>query len=296
MKSDCVIVGAGPAGIACSIQLMRYGIKPILFEKEAVGGLIRNANCVENYPGFPQGIRGTELADLLNNHLKYCNIEPLYENVKKCEWVDNRFVITSDIQEIIAKVLVIASGTMPFKNLGFQISDLIKEKIYYEVYPILNVRGKKIAVIGSGDAAFDYALNLSQKNDILLLNRNETVKCLPLLWEQIKNSEHITYHSSVQLENITRKADMLILSIRNKNQPSFYEMTVDCIVPAIGREPCLNFLSKNLIVNQENLEKTGRLHFIGDVRNGLFRQIAISNGDGVKAAMQINMTLMKDCE
>ncbi|MBM3324354.1 MAG: hypothetical protein FJY66_01665, partial [Calditrichaeota bacterium] len=58
---DVVIIGAGPAGIATSIQLKRYHIEPELLEQEEVGGLLRNANWVENYPGFPEGISGAAL-------------------------------------------------------------------------------------------------------------------------------------------------------------------------------------------------------------------------------------------
>ena len=58
------IIGAGPAGIAAAIQLKRYGITPLLLEKNMLGGLLRNANLVENYPGFPVGISGLHLTSL----------------------------------------------------------------------------------------------------------------------------------------------------------------------------------------------------------------------------------------
>ena len=64
------IIGAGPAGLAAAIQLQRYGIDALLLEAEAVGGLLRNANLVENYPGFPQGIPGMELARLFAGQLE----------------------------------------------------------------------------------------------------------------------------------------------------------------------------------------------------------------------------------
>src|SRR4030042_7192079 len=61
---DIIIIGAGPAGLAAAIQLKRYGIRPLLFERAVVGGLLRNANLVENYPGFPRGITGPGLVKL----------------------------------------------------------------------------------------------------------------------------------------------------------------------------------------------------------------------------------------
>ena len=75
------VVGAGPAGIAAAIQLTRYGIKPVVFEGNVIGGLVHNANRVENYPGFPKGIHGHHLAELFTEQLVEANIEVQKETV-----------------------------------------------------------------------------------------------------------------------------------------------------------------------------------------------------------------------
>ena len=65
MKIESVaIIGAGPAGLSTALQLKRQGIKAVLFERDKVGGLLRNANLVENYPGFPGGLSGPKLVSL----------------------------------------------------------------------------------------------------------------------------------------------------------------------------------------------------------------------------------------
>ncbi|MGE5123202.1 MAG: FAD-dependent monooxygenase, partial [Acidobacteriaceae bacterium] len=68
MVEQVIIIGAGPAGLAAAIQLKRYGVQTRLFERKKAGGLLHNANLVENYPGFPQGIAGPALVDLFVRH------------------------------------------------------------------------------------------------------------------------------------------------------------------------------------------------------------------------------------
>ena len=82
MKTEhVIIIGAGPAGLATAIQLKRYGVHPLLFEREQTGGLLRNANLVENYPGFPQGISGLDLVNLFIRQAQNLSIDVTYEEV-----------------------------------------------------------------------------------------------------------------------------------------------------------------------------------------------------------------------
>ena len=67
---DIVIIGAGPAGSAAAIQLRRYNLSPLVFEANQIGGLLRNADRIENYPGFSEGIAGQDLVKLLKDHLR----------------------------------------------------------------------------------------------------------------------------------------------------------------------------------------------------------------------------------
>ena len=81
MSERIGIIGGGPAGIACAIQLNRYGWEPVIFEKDALGGLLRNANLVENYLGFPFGISPDYLLESFEKHLLKYEIDIRYEEV-----------------------------------------------------------------------------------------------------------------------------------------------------------------------------------------------------------------------
>ncbi|MEO0190644.1 MAG: NAD(P)/FAD-dependent oxidoreductase [candidate division WOR-3 bacterium] len=279
-KIKVAIIGAGPAGIACAIQLKRYKIDFVIFERNEPGGLLRNAYLVENYPGFPEGIKGEKLVSLFCKQLEVNRITPVYEDVKNVIY-DKNFVIKTNNRLYQSKILVIASGTMP-KKFDITLPPDSESKIFYEIVHLKTTGNATIAIIGAGDAAFDYALSLCQRNKVYLLNRTRIHKCLPLLFQKAMKNKNIKYVKEFELVTIQLKNKKLVLHSKNKEL-----ISVDYLVVAIGREPNLDFLDKKLEI--EILEKNKKLYMIGDVKNGLFRQTAIAVGEGIKTAMEISM-------
>lgn len=292
VNNDVVIIGAGPAGISAAIQLKRYDIEPILLEKSEAGGLLKEANLVENYPGFPEGISGKHLVSHFIQQLRKTGIEIQFENVLNLDFKNGLFIITTDKRALSSSIVIIASGTKP-KKPDIEIPAGIEDHIHFGVCHLEYVTNKKIAIIGAGDAAFDYALNLSKKNKIIILNRQEKVKCLPLLWRRAMKSEKISYFENVILKRIKPHDDGLILILHNREMNSEYEMYVSYLLFGIGREPCLDFLSDNVKNKLKKLQEIEILYMIGDVKNGYYRQTAIAAGDGIKCAMKVYKKLRR---
>ena len=289
---NVVVIGAGPAGIAAAIQLKRHHIEPILFEQNDVGGLLRNANLVENYPGFPGGITGLALVALFKQQLVNAGVTVHSEKVLELEFREDEFIIETQRRVVQSPVAVIATGTIP-KTTTHIIPENIKPRILYEVYPLLGSKNKKIAVIGAGDAAFDYAFSLSAENEVIILNRRVGTKCLPLLRERCEANKSISYTENITVQEIKDNGSGILLECVKKNSERV-RLTVDYMIFAVGRNPCLNFLGPMLQQDSERLRQAKRLHFVGDVKNGHFRQTAISVGDGVKAAMEISKCIERD--
>lgn len=290
------IIGAGPAGIATAIQLRRYGLQVMIIEKNRIGGLLGNANLVENYPGFPQGISGPNLVRLFEEQLRNSAADIVFEEVVSLRFEKERFVVTTNGRTLYSEIVVIASGTGPIELNDLELFPQFREVVCYDINSILDEKGKRIVIVGAGDAAFDYALNLGASNEVIIVNRGEIVSCIPLLWQRACDTAAISYFDNTRVLRITGHNSNQI-AIECVRQGEIMTLQAHYLVPAVGREPQLSFLPDGGRASLAQLEQKGLIHLVGDVKNGNFRQTAIAVGDGIMAAMKIAGKLsMPTCE
>lgn len=292
MTVDSVaIIGAGPSGIAMAIQLKRYGVEPVIFEKDEPGGLLKNANLVENYPGFPRGVTGSELVELMVTQLMDSRVMVIPDEVTNLDFRGDAFVLRTGKRRYQFKRIAVASGTKPVKASTSEVSNLNPRVVHYEVYPILKEKWKKIVIIGAGDAAFDYALNLAWQNEVVILNRGSLLASLPLLVERARSHPNITYHQNIAISRLELDESGSRVDLVCTSPAGLRKISADYLIFAIGREPSLDYFSNTLVQCKEELIANGRLYLIGDVKNEIFRQTAIAVGDGVLAAMKLYKSL-----
>lgn len=286
-ETPVIVLGAGPAGIAAAIYLKRAGLHPMVLEKQQPGGLLRHAFLVENYPGFPQGIRGTTLADRFVQHLFKVGISITKSEVQRVEQRNNTFTIQTKKGRLVSSAVIIASGTKP-KKLSIPGAAAIEEKrLFYEPSKIPSRTKKRISVIGGGDIAFDYTLTLLEKgHEVTLLSRSEPV-CLPLLKRMVQAKG-----ASIQVGCVVQKIqhDSKGLLLKCRQQDKGIERPADYLLIACGREPTLSFLAPGLLRYYSKSNKLPQtslpgLYFAGDVVRGTYRQTGIAVGDGMFAAM-----------
>jgi len=280
---EVVIVGAGPAGMTAAIQLKRYGIPFVILEKERVGGLLWNANLVENYPGFPAGVSGPKLVGLIEKQMERIGVEVTFDSVADLDYDETGFRVKTLQTEYRPRFVIVASGTRP-NPFPLAIPDVAQGMVFSDVYHLLHVSDKHVVIIGAGDAAFDYALNLTKnRNSVTILNRRGEVKCLRLLWERAMAESSIEYRAETPVSKIDLDETAGRLKVRTEAGES---LEADYLLFALGRIPQMDFLSAELVD-----KKVNGLYFVGDVKNGLFRQAAIAAGDGLRAAMKIHTNL-----
>lgn len=289
-KHRVIIIGGGTAGISAAIQLQRCGLSPLLLERRELGGLLWNANLVENYPGFPNGVRGEKLIGLMKKQVERLGVEVKREEARQVTWSEDGFRIETERALRVARYLIVAAGTLS-RALPDVIAPEAKGRVLTEVWPLANASERKIIIVGAGDAAFDYALNLAQRgNFVTILNRGENVKCLELLFRRAAQEKRIEYRAGVAVHEIKadERAGRLEVRCETLTQGGF-SLRAEHVLFAIGRVPNLDFLSDEIRGRAQDLVESGRLYFAGDVKNDSFRQAAIAAGDGLRAAMAISV-------
>ena len=288
IKTEIALIGGGPACASAAIQLKRSGLDILLITRE-IGGSIRNANVIENLIGFPEGINGQLYADLLKTQLRSFNVPILYEEVTTVLQNENSFYsINTMNNEITSKYLIIGTGAAPIR-LGIDGEDEAynKKKLFYEISHIKNISDNwEVLIVGSGDVAYDYALNLSSKvSSITIVHRSTKSKALNLLQERVKNQKNI----EIIWERIplSIRVDSQSLELVVKTGKKLEMLKGNRLLIAIGKSRNLSFLSPSLQSKISTPHSNPNLYLVGDVKNINFRQVSIALGDGVKAAMEI---------
>ena len=254
------IVGAGPAGITAAVFLKRYDFDVTVFEKEEIGGLIRNAWRIENLP-IISPCSGEELAEVLKARLLESNATLVFEEVVSVD----RNLLKTKLGTFEFDKIIVASGTVPRRIEEFEVD----ENVVYE-FRKLPKRLRNLAIYGAGDVAFDGALKAREFGvDVHIFNRSNTIKALPRLVSLARNSG-IVYHEQEPIIAVERSCN----GLRIWTEKGSYDF--EGLLICIGRIPNVSFIRTSL----EGLE------VVGDARGG-FRQIAIAMGQAIEVCMKI---------
>lgn len=292
---DLLVIGGGPAGVAGAAQAHRSGLKTLLVERERIGGLIWNANLVENHPGLPRPMDGPAVAGLLLLHLEHTGVPHEITEITALHRRDGLFHATVGSATIAAKAVLLATGSRP-RPLPLEGAKDAHQTglLEYEVSRLPRLDGSsKVLIIGGGDAAFDYALSCARQGArATILFRGKAPQCLPLLLERVKASSAVELITGARPIRLFRDGDGRAgLVCKREGEAEERRFTGNHLLAAVGRNPNVS-LAEGLDPLRPGCydgDSDGRgrpgLYLAGDAAHGRFRQMSIAAGDGVLAAM-----------
>lgn len=266
--SDVAIIGGGPAGIAAAMELKRLGIKALLIEKGRLGGQLRAARQVLDYPGFSRGVNGSVLAERMAAQLHTLDIEAVSGEVVSIARCERSFDVVLGGVTVTANCVVAAVGQTPrFIGLPFEKEFQHQSVWHYPIPDDVPHKGKAVLVAGSGDAAFDQALSFADGGaSVHVAIKGREPKAAPRLVESAE------LHGVRMIRNVNTKGITF-----NGTQFRFKDMLFDHIVVCAGKSPDLSIL-KDLHGDMDGC------FLAGDCARGTDRHVALAVGDGVAAA------------
>lgn len=296
---DCIIIGAGVAGMTSALYLKRAGIDVAIIEKNYVGGQINKTNTIENYPGF-QKIDGPTFSLTIENQLKNLDVPIIYRNVLDInENYEIKEIITNK-EKYKAKAIVVATGKTE-RKLGISLeNELTGHGISYCATCDGNFyKNRDVAIVGAGNTAMEEALYLSNIcSKVYLINRtNLFPKADNILLEKVKNKENITIITDSVVTTLLEKNQTLSGIVLNDNK----KIDVDGLFVAIGSIPDISFL-KNLnletengyiIVNNHMETNIKGIFACGDIIKKDLYQIITAASDGAIAANSVRKYLLE---
>jgi thioredoxin reductase (NADPH) len=292
---EVIIIGGGPAGLSAGIYAARDRFKSLLIEKEMVGGQIANAERVDNYPGFPEGVGGIELGNLMSQQAQKYGLKTLIAEVIGLEVQGKQKVVKTTGGDFIAKAVIIAGGSSR-RKLGVPGEEKFTGKgvAYCATCDAYFFRDKPVAVAGGGNAAVTEALHLAKfASKVTVIHRRDQLRATPILQEKAFAEPKIEFLWNTVVEEIEGGDFVNRLRLRQvpTGEQSFLE--VAGIFVAIGLKPNTDYLKgvvplddAGFIITDELMEtEIPGVFAAGDIRHNSSRQSITAAGDGATAAM-----------
>jgi thioredoxin reductase (NADPH) len=292
---EVVIIGGGPAGLSAGLYTSRARLSSLLIERGLVGGQIVNAELVENYPGFPEGISGLELTQLMHQQATKYGLETLLAETTGIELKEGQKVVKTTEANFIAKAVIIAGGSERDK-LGIPGEKEFTGKgvSYCATCDAAFFKGEPIAVVGGGDAAITEARHLTRfASKVIVIHRRHQLRTSRILQEKAFAEPKIEFLWNTIVEEIKGEEVVQQLSLRNVITGEKFTLDVAGIFMSIGFKPNTAYLKGVLPLDAAGYittnEKMGTeipgIFAAGDIRYNSAQQAVTAAGDGVTAAI-----------
>jgi thioredoxin reductase (NADPH) len=298
---DVIIVGAGPAGLTAGIYAARGGLKVAIVELAMPGGQAASTENIENYPGFPKGINGYELMNSFHQQALAFGVEFIFEEVQKLQLRETIKKIQTDGQVLETQAVIVAAGSKP-RLLGVPGEAAFKGRgvSYCATCDGAFFKGKKVVVVGGGDAAIEEGVYLTKfAEEVTIIHRREGFRASQIAIKRAKDNPKIRFELNAVVEEILGLDHVEGVRIREVLSGVTREIPADGVFIYVGTDPNAQFIPEEIETDDRGYILTNQLlqtniqgvYAAGDIRNTPLRQVATAVGDGALAAVEVEKYL-----
>lgn len=303
MTYDLIIIGAGPAGLTACLYARRFGLKTLLMDKAGIGGYLNYIDKLENFPGFPSGIAGPELAQKITAQLKTYDFEFKQAEIKKIQLDNQNYWELSTMNEVLkSKAIIIAVGRQPG---GFEIPGEKEFKgkgvSYCAMCDAPFFKNKDVVVIGGGNVALEEALYLTNfAKKVTIIHKRDKIDADEVFKNKVKHNKKINSIIGATCREIQGKQKVESIIVRHATA-EMETISTDGVFIFSGMRPLTAFVSqlvdmdeKGYIRAQEDLSTSTQGVFVaGDCRSDSLPQVISACGEGAKAAHSVHKFLAR---
>ena len=294
---DLLIIGAGPAGLTAAIYGARAGLKTLVLEKGLPGGLAATTDYIENYPGFPEGIKGIELTEKMKNQAKRFGVEIIGVEVKSISKTGKNIIVQTDNKKYEVPAVIITTGTTP-KRLNIPGEDTLRGRgiSYCATCDGPLFKGRDIAVIGCGNSGLQegkFLLNFVKSITFIEFLPYMTADII--LQERLRDEKAVNFLLNHMAVSINGKERVESITVKNRENDEEKTVAVSGIFIYAGLNPNSGFLKNfieldnyGFVITNKKLETSvPGIFAAGDIRAEAIRQVVIACGDGAVAAINV---------
>ena len=292
---DVIIIGGGPAGLSAGIYASRARLRTLLIEKGMFGGLIANAELVENYPGFPEGISGFDIGERMSRQASRFGLETLPAEVTSVDLLKDIKVINTTEGDFSTRTIIIASGAER-KRLGVPGEEMFINRgvSYCATCDGALFKDRIVAVVGGGDSAVEEALFLTRfASKVIIVHRRNQLRASKMAQERALSNKKLGFLWDTIVEEIKGNNKVSELVVRNVKTGETSKISVDGVFVYVGQIPNTSFLKGQIPLDKEGYiitdDRMGTqikgVYAAGDIRKNSSRQVITAAGDGATAAI-----------
>jgi len=293
---DMIILGGGPAGLAAALYGARAAASPLMLVGEVLGGQAATTTDIENYPGFPTGVSGTELAEQMHAQAERFGAQIQFGTAVQVNLQTRPFEVRTTADRYTARTLVITTGSSP-RKLGVPGEDRLQANgvSYCATCDGYFYKDRGVVVVGGGNSAIDESLFLTRLvENVQVLHRRDQLRADPILQERAFANPKIRFLWNTVVEEILGDEAVKAVQIRNLKTGESSTIETSAVFVNVGHVPNTDLFRGQLELDANGYIVTDKrqrtsvpgVFAAGDVQDPVYRQIVTAAGTGSAAAIE----------